>query len=233
MPSTVQNVLYHTFDEIDHWKNRQQYLRLRKSTGKYSLAGFDDLRCIYVHIPKAAGISINKALFGNYGGGHKTVRSYRKIFGTKTYKSYFKFTFVRNPYSRLLSAYHFLKDGGFHEKDKKWAMENLSAYNNFNTFVEEWINEENIWKYIHFKPQYFFVTDMNLELDIDFVGKTENIESDFKLICWELNLENKLTIQNKGNKDHTDWINQYSEISLQKIARIYHQDFKLFRYQQF
>jgi len=50
-------------------ENISEFNRLRNKKGDYTLEGFDRLKCIYIHIPKAPGIAINKALFGNYGAG--------------------------------------------------------------------------------------------------------------------------------------------------------------------
>lgn len=50
-----------------------QKLRHRDTTegGSYKL--FDDSRSIFAHVPKCAGISVNKALYGNLAGGHTTL----------------------------------------------------------------------------------------------------------------------------------------------------------------
>ena len=76
-----------------------------------SLQGFDKHRCIFVHIPKCGGISVGRALFGTYYGNHMNALTYQLIFDKSTYDAYFKFTFVRNPWSRLFSAFHFLRNG--------------------------------------------------------------------------------------------------------------------------
>lgn len=217
---------------LSNWKNRNEFKRLRNRSGEYSLEGFDRLKCIYVHIPKTAGVSINKALFGNLGGGHRTIETYKKIFGPSVFDDYYTFTFVRNPYSRLLSAYRFLKDGGFNEKNKSWADENLSDYDTFDEFVKEWVNEENIWLYDHFKPQYSYVCDINLTPEVDFVGKFESINMDFTKVCRDLNIQNNLSVHNKGKKRNACWKHFYTDYSRDKIADLYQLDFQIFKYKK-
>jgi len=228
LPKLVDDVVC----QLSHWKNRKDFKQMRSESGVYSLKGFDRLKCIYIHIPKAAGISINKALFDNYGGGHKTVRVYKRIFGPAVYKEYFTFTFVRNPYSRLLSAYRFLKNGGFSETDRTWAIQNLSEYSSFDDFIKLWIDEESIWSLNHFKPQYSFVCDVSLTPEVDFIGKVESIEEDFEKVCSILNIPNKLEIRNKGKTDNTNWEHFYSDYSIDKITDIYSRDFELFQYEK-
>lgn len=227
----IHELLNDAICQLSHWKNREEFERLRNNEGDYSLEGFDRLKCIYVHIPKAAGVSINKALFGNYGGGHKTVHAYKRIFGPALFKQYYKFTFVRNPYSRLVSAYSFLKNGGFNKSDAAWAAENISEYHTFDEFVDKWLNEENIWSYIHFKPQYSFVCDIDLKPEVDFIGKVETIDKDFNIACKALGVENNLSVYNKRNADNSHWKDYYSNYSFEKVADVYHHDFKIFNYQ--
>lgn len=215
---------------LSHWKNRREFQKMRKSDGEYSLKGFDKLNCIYVHIPKSAGVSINKALFGNMGGGHKTVQQYKRIFGPATFKKYFKFTFVRNPYRRLLSAYLFLKEGGMNYNNSEWASVNLSAYASFGDFVKGWVNENNIHSYYHFIPQYQFICDHNLIPEVDFIGRVETIESDYKYICNKLGVSASLEILNKSDNPNTDWRSYYDNESQIIVSEVYRMDFELFNY---
>ena len=53
----------------DRFRTYQELRRVETPDG-FSFAQFDAFRCIFVHIPKAAGVSVSKSLFGNLGGGH-------------------------------------------------------------------------------------------------------------------------------------------------------------------
>src|SRR3954454_22051651 len=59
---------------------------------------FDYYKCIFIHIPKTAGLSVSKTLFGNYAGTHLGIDHYIATLGRKTVEEYFKFAFVRNPW---------------------------------------------------------------------------------------------------------------------------------------
>src|SRR5688500_36236 len=45
-----------------------------------SIRGFLETDSLYVHLPKAAGISVLRALYGNNGFAHTSIRQYRRLF---------------------------------------------------------------------------------------------------------------------------------------------------------
>jgi hypothetical protein len=215
-------------------KNKYNHLRnlriLRKSKDNHThpLKSFDDLECIFIHIPKCAGVSINKSLFGNLGGGHLTLKDYRFIFGKKKFDGYFKFTIVRNPWDRVVSAFHFLKKGGMNYADKEWADNNLSNYKDFDTFIKKWLNKENIFKYHHFRPQYHYICLKKNKIGVDFVGYIENINSDFEYISNKINIGTKLRQTNQSPREN--YVKYYSEETKDIVANVYKDDIKLLGY---
>lgn len=58
-------------------------------------------------------------LFGNLGGAQLRIPHDQLIFSQREFEDYFKFTFVRNPWDRLLSAFLFLKKGGANKVDRQ------------------------------------------------------------------------------------------------------------------
>ena len=78
---------------------------------KYNLDTAFRLRCIFFHIPKTAGVAVCDGLFGNRGPGHMDVEIAKVVFGKWRFQSFFKFCFVRNPWDRLVSAFHYLRHG--------------------------------------------------------------------------------------------------------------------------
>ena len=76
--------------------------------------------------------------------------------------TYFKFCFVRNPYDRFISGWNHLA--------KKIP---FKKYVHFDKFVDD-------MEYIHiFMPQYRHVIDFKNNLNVNFVGRFENLENDF------------------------------------------------------
>ena len=78
-------------------------------------------KCIFIHIPKTAGTSIEQfikdndrnpiILLGVRNGRsmhHFSALEIKSLF-PDLFKKYYKFSFVRNPYDRLLSEYYWCK----------------------------------------------------------------------------------------------------------------------------
>lgn len=187
-------------------------------------------QAIFIHIPKTAGTSICYTLFDEEVS-HSPVLNY-KAQDEKKFKNYFKFTFIRNPWDRLVSAYSFLKQGGMDEADKIWANENLSEFDSFRSFVLA-LKKSNfkakILKWNHFKPQYLFLLNENGKIEVDFIGRYENLNEDYEKIRMKLGKKNKLNFLNKSNrKDYTEY---YDNELVEIVYNIYKKDINLFNYQ--
>lgn len=110
----------------------------------YTLRSFVEKECVFIAVPRAASSSICQCVFGHMAGGHKTVEDYQRLFGP-WFRWYFVFTFVRNPYTRLVSAYDYLRKGGHPAwpKDEQFGEEIIASYNGFDEFVLQWLRPEN------------------------------------------------------------------------------------------
>jgi hypothetical protein len=183
-------------------------------------------RAIFIHIPKTAGTSVAQALFG--GSWHAPYFEYERV-NPRKFRQFFKFSFVRNPWDRVVSTYFFLKKGGMNEMDRRFAAENLARCDSFAAFVEFWLNEKNIWSWTHFKPQHYFICDANLRVCMDFVGRTETLDADFHHICQRLGVVAELTWTNKGN--HRPYSEYYTDDLRERVAAVYADDIAIFGYQ--
>ena len=213
-------------------RHKEDYLRLRtrvnsSEKGDFSLKAYDELQCIFIHITKTAGTSIAKCLFG-YLPYHYTAIDYRVIYGRNTFNEYFKFAFVRNPWDRLYSAYRYLKAGGWDYKDKAWSDANLGEFNKFSDFVKYWVNEDNIKKHLHFRPQCHFICDKNNKLLINHLAYFETINDDYLLLKNHFNLSNDLKKHNAN--PGKDYRLVYDDESIEVVNNVYSQDVITFGY---
>jgi len=213
-----------------NYKKYKSYQHSRKKINSefYSLQPFDRSKSIFIHIPKCAGVSITKHFYKNYAGGHKTLKDYSLIFSSNEILNYYKFSVVRNPWDRLVSSYHFLSGGGFNKEDAIWSKKNLAKYDDFNHFVKRWVCKSNLFRYIHFYPQYYFISSSHIKLKINYLMFFENLAEDIKIISKKLKIQSKLLHINKSS--HKNYKNYYDEESKSIVSSVYSEDIKLFGY---
>jgi hypothetical protein len=156
--------------------------------------------CIFVHIPKVAGQSI-ELFFMNRLGLDRDKESDRQQLlltdnddparGTEKlshlsaveyvrcgyvsqqdFDRFYKFSFVRNPWARLVSEYRY---------------RNFLSHRSFRDFVMNKLPKPG-WddKYRHVMTQTEMLYDDNGRLMVDFVGKFEHLQRDFTTVCEHL-----------------------------------------------
>lgn len=210
---------------------------------------------VFVHVPKAAGTSVTNALskyttyqdleiggthFGEqiqpaykkrFGiGKHTPASGIREVIGQDAWDSMFKFSIVRNPYERVISTYKFLnKWQGTPEEFKKL----LAKFNDINDYILSDMWEESDGPDFIFKPQTFWLTDINdrSKLIVDFVGKLETLDQDLAHIMSKIeghNIEAEAAPQ--LNKTEGDF--ELSDESIEKINRVYVRDFDFWGYEK-
>ena len=193
-------------------------------------ATFDQHQCIFVHIPKCAGISVVKSLFGDFDCGHTSLLRYQIMFAPEEFRRYFKFTFVRNPFDRLVSAYFFMQKGGLNEKDRRWAQRKLARFDSFEAFVKNWVTPFNVERALHFRPQTRFICLGRRPPALDFVGYLENIQADFALVAQKLGIQARLVEANRNTTRERDYRPYYTDETREIVARVYAKDLQVLGY---
>lgn len=164
---------------------RERGLR-RRLRAEYCGA-FDSYRTIYIHIPRTAGSFISMSLFGHQVS-HATIRDYYRRDYEKA-RSYFKFAFVRDPLSRLYSAFHYLRGGGMNDADRRFARSHLRDPG-FAQFVQRLSQDPGLLQWPHFRPQYLYLYDGTdaRNILVNFVGRVESLDKDLERIEQQLNV---------------------------------------------
>ena len=184
---------------------------------------------IFIHIPKCAGHSVITSLFGKSCTNHENIIAYRRK-NKKKFNASYKFTFVRNPYDRMVSAFFFLKRG-ITDLDREFAAKHLNQFDNFKDFALELKNlkfKKSVGKCPHFKPQHTFICDKNNNIAVDFVGHLESIQTDFLVVKEHFKIECNLL--KKNNTKHKPYQDYYNEEIRKIVYEIYKKDFDLFNY---
>lgn len=204
-------------------------------------------KCIFIHIPKCAGTSIeeafgidtknnlsksNKMLFGWDSKNklylqHATPKQLldKKILDLSIWNSYYKFIIVRNPYYRSVSSYNWLYNQGY--KDSFYNY--LTKKGKF----EKILNNKNviIYRGDHLIPQkeYFFLNSQMI--DYDSIIKFEDIEKGLEKVIRDLNL-NKDFFSKKKNyaKRKVNYSNYYTPKIKRLFDQLYENDIKFLGY---
>lgn len=214
------------------WSGRLDRLGFRPDGPPAGMEHFVRHRCIFVHIPKCAGTSVIKAL-SEQPALHWKLSYYRLVFQPEQFRSFFKFTFVRNPWDRLVSAYQYLREPTalVAQSDVDWAKANLSRYDGFGDFVLRGLPRLEVRRWLTFVPQHEFVTlPWRRGPQLDFVGKVEAMERDWGQVTERLGLPASLSTQNRSKRE-ADYRSYYTPQSRDMAGRIYAQDIKMFGYE--
>ena len=198
--------------------------------------------CIFVHIPKAAGRSVEMYFMnrlnldrddethrqqmllndnddparGTEKLSHLSASEYVDCgyISQQDFDNYFKFSFVRNPWSRLVSEYRY---------------RNFLSHKSFKDFVMSKLPKPG-WddKYRHVMPQSDMLYDNNGHLLVDFVGKFENLQQDFDQVCIQLGF-------NDSRLPHINSSDKKSRELRRKAKNIFHRnkESSLRRYNEF
>jgi len=169
---------------------------------------------IFIAIPRTGSFAVREALspFSQIRGTadnpfyyHMTAAELKTLFARRgwDFGAYFKFSFVRNPWTRLLSQYRVIQkknywkfpvrqDYGFSE----WCFKSPGEYRRlvcspavfFNRHFRRGTDRghyesqirhlENLWK-----DQTHWVFDQNGQSLVDYTGRYENLQEDFDQVC--------------------------------------------------
>ena len=158
---------------------------------------------IFIEVAKTASTSLKRFLLENDESAvtnevlnangervkvhvHVSAEKLRNIMGSG-YKDYKKIGFVRDPFSKIVSSYHFYKNGrAFQNYDKKRKSIKIKiALTKIFPFC--------VWALVYpYKPNWHFISHSN-NIIVDYIGRFSHLEEDFFSIFEDLGLyfENK------------------------------------------
>jgi len=195
-------------------------------------------RCIFVHIPKTAGKSINR-FFRMEWQKHKDLSRYSRELQPQLFSNYFKFAIVRNPWDRILSDYNFQKKKSGTANEKLFAVDHEGKTRTFREWLyavlsNPFFYEARQWgaevsAEIHrWSPQVDWIS-LNGKIGVDTVLRMENLETDFENMCRMLGWPSgKLPCRNW--KFHMHYSHYYDEVTQRLVEDYYAKDIAAFGY---
>lgn len=192
-------------------------------------------KLIFFHIPKTAGMSIEKAL-GNprhqkiytyqYQGQalpyaineqHAFPEEIRRTCEPAHWDAYFKFAIVRNPWDRFVSLYFHLQ-----------KMNLLDRETGFSDFVNRFFYQDQC----RLRKRHIFMAlpcSRWVPNDIDYVGRMETLDADFGSVCRQVGLPEP-PLPHMHKTSHAHYSTYYDDSTRDTIARAYADDIRRFSY---
>lgn len=189
-------------------------------------------RCIFVHIQKTGGVSVESALrrhdatIGSSlhdGRRHLFAREIRAILPQDQWDRSFKFAFVRNPWDRLVSWYHMCIQSSAPNEFAKHVQQQAPTFEAFVTTTTTGKAVRTTWN------QLDYVTDDNGEVIVDFIGRYERLCEDSAAIGERLGLALELPHTNRST--HGGYRDYYSASSREIVTERFARDIRYFGYE--
>lgn len=196
-------------------------LRYRMEAGVARLRTKYLLDVTFVHINKTGGSSIESALGLPFR--HCTARELRAELGERRWATRFSFAFVRNPWAKVASHYAYR------------VQTNQTGLGDGHLPFNEWVR----LAYGEHDPQYFdqpkmfmsqaeWICDESGEVMVDFVGRFERLEADFRVVCERIGRQAQLPhLKRSATTDFRAW---YEPDAAEIVAGRFAADLELFGY---
>jgi len=205
---------------------------------------FKNPLCTFIHIPKTAGSSFEQWCYDNIEYDrqqkHCTLLDAKNIWpdlGTT-------FTFVRNPFDRMVSLFHFIgqraveriemRSKGIRTKKSTNQKDDLLIANYYNLGFENWLVEHSqnihnpfdlgIWMYERKTPMVYWTNN-----NIDIVIKVEEFADKFKIL--ESLFNRKIELQHLNKTSRKNYKEYYNNNTKSIIENIFKEDLETFGYE--
>ena len=192
---------------------------------------------LFVHIQKTGGSSILRALGQEAHPRYKHffASEFRLMCTAEQWDGAFKFAFVRNPWDRLVSWWSMLnayrdafRQGARLNRFFTYVFENSVTFEEFILNCHADIADPDGRKCI-LRNQLDYLTDSDGRILVDFVGKFENLATDFRKITRQLGLP-ATALEHRNKTSHARYTDYYSNRTRGLIEEAYQRDITQFGY---
>lgn len=206
---------------ISH-KYRFIFIHIYKNAGtsiRHALLPFAAESCLHFLLIKLSG-KFNHPLPDRYNpefmDGHSTASQIIQKIGRDQYDSYFTFAFVRNPWDWQVSLYNYMRaNERHHQHDLGISFEGFDDYIRWRCASEV-------------RLQKSFIFSSENEQLVSYIGRYENIDSDFSYVCQRIGVQTSLPRLNvTRTKPYQSY---YTPETTELVRRAFWSDIQLFDY---
>lgn len=194
--------------------------------------------CFFVNIPKTAGTSIRVALdYKKYPHEHLWAAKIIERLGQDEWNRLFTFTFVRNPWDRVVSQYHFRAQKEPHALWKDLYPQEYwdDPLVDFKTWVYEAYGDHGAARHPHGPAfsEWRLQTDWYMDGDeclVDFIGSFERLHRDFSHVCQRIGVPTR-NLSHHKQSTHGPWQDYYDSATADIVAEYFARDIEILGYE--
>lgn len=197
-------------------------------------------RCIFVHIPKCGGTSIEDVIWpeprtpsdlwmgftSKYHNKHQTgglqhllVKQIREEVGEKVFHEYFKFTIVRNPWDKAISQFFYMR-----QRPDLREYIGMKEEDSFKVYLQ--LTEKKL--HVQWEKQHKFLQDDNGKMLVDYVGRLERMQQDAANIFERIGIQAEIPHVNATRHKH--YSEYYDDESKEMVGEMYKEDIEFLHY---
>lgn len=188
-------------------------------------------KAIFVHVPKNAGSSVQEALgIPKEGLRHPPAEAWRRA-DPEFFDSAYTFAFTRNPWDRLVSCFHFIKNGKdpYNRMVAQIELRRAADFGEFLHMLRRPLWRHQILSRVHFMSQTHYLCDPNGKVLVKRIGRFEDLPDSFAYLTAPLQGEFVLPQSGKApTRDYRSYFTEDWQVDL--VGRIYADDCRNFGY---
>lgn len=163
---------------------------------------------------------------------HRFAAELRALYGPALWQSYFKFAFVRNPWDRLVSWWEMIRrnvsEGRPMNGFQRYVASRARTFEEFICRCDAECRDPDGSKWIY-RNQIDYLTDVEGEVMVDFIGRFERLEADFGSIAQRLGLS-AVRVPHLNPSSHPSYARYYSSELRDFVTERYARDIAFFGY---
>ena len=204
-----------------------------------------DKKCIFIHIPKCGGTSVEDVIWpkdqgrteqdlwmgfvtrfeNKYQTGglqHLLAWQVRDEVGRDVFGAYYKFAFVRNPWDRIVSQFAYMQQ-------RPDLMEYLGMES--GTEFKSYLELIRLKDHVQWSPQVRFLLDQDGSILVDRIGRLETFNEDCRQIFLALGLKSGQLPGHVNRSERRSFRHYYCDReSIDMVADIFAEDIDLLGY---